>query len=168
MALARGPFNFRWGINLLTDIEEVSTEFEQDSEDYSTLQGNVYELDGPMKVALTATFLSTDIPTLAVLLPQYYVANGETLSTGETVTDAVGAIDVRPAACDEELVMEDLDIESCADPSNILRLKNMRTKIDSVELDNKVRKVIIRFVGEASSGQAVMQFFREGGINPQS
>ena len=168
MALARGPFNFRWGMNLLEDIEEVSMEFEQDSEDYQTIQGNTFELDGPMKVAMTATFLATDIPTLAVLLPQYYVAQGQSLSTGEAVTDSQGAIDVRAAACGEDLVFEDLDIESCASPSQILRLKNVRTKIDSVELDNKVRKVVIRFVGETPGGEAVMQFFRDGGINPQS
>lgn len=166
--IIRGPHDFTWGQNTISGIEDVDVEFEQDSEDYQTLQGNTYELDGPMKVAATITLLETDIPSLAALLPQYYVANGETLSTGEQVVDEEGAIDVKAAACDEALTFNDLDIASCSDPNNILRLVNVRTRIDSVEFDNKVRKVMIRFVGEPVSGDAVMQFYRAGGINPAS
>lgn len=165
--IIRGPQELSWGNNTLSGIEEIDVEYEQDSEDYETLQGNVYEVDGPMKVAATITLLDTDIPALAMLFPQYYVANGQTLSTGETVTDEDGAIDVKAAACDEELVFNDLDIVSCTE-GNTLRLKNTRTKVDGVEVDNKVRKVMVRFIGESPSGEAVMQFFKQGGINPAS
>lgn len=168
MALVRGPQELSWGNNTLSGIEEIDVEYEQDSEDYQTLQGNTYELDGPMKVTATITLLDTDVASLAVLLPQYFVANGSQLSTGETVTSTDGAIDVRAAACDEDLVFNDLDIKSCNDPRQVLRLVNVRTKVDGIEVDNKIRKVMIKFVGEAPSGSGVMQFFTEGGINPAS
>jgi hypothetical protein len=166
--LVRGPQTIKWGENEITDIEDISVEHEVDSEDFQTLQGNTYEVDGPMKVTATVTLLATDIASLAVLLPQYFVANGQVLSTGETVTDEEGAIDVRAASCDEELIFNNLDIESCSDPANVLRLVNCRTKVDGVEVDNKIRKVMIKFVGETASGEATMQFFKAGGISDVS
>lgn len=38
MALVRGPFNITWGGNTLLNVEEISVDYEQDSEDYSTVQ----------------------------------------------------------------------------------------------------------------------------------
>lgn len=166
--IVKGPQDIRLGNNTLKGIEDFTVEFEQDSEDYQTIQGGTYELDGPIKIGATATFLETDVPSLAVVVPQYYVPQGQDLSSGETVIDEQGAIDVRAAACDEDLIFNDLDIISCSNPANILRLKNVRTRVDSVEVDNKIRKVIIRFVGEPVQGEGVMQFFRQGGIDPMS
>jgi len=163
--LVRGPFNLKWGDNLLTDIEEIDVEHEISSDDFETLQGKTYEVDGAYKVGATITLLASDIPSLAAVLPQHFVENGQTLSTGETVNHADGAIDIHAASCDESLVHNNLDIISCANPANVLRIVNARTKVDGIEIDNKIQKVMVKFVGEAESDEATIQFFREGTIN---
>lgn len=164
MALVRGPFDITWGVNTLTNIEEISTEFEQDSEDYTTVQHQTFQLDGPIKASATLTLLASDVPALAAVLPQYVVVNGAQLSTGETVTDEDGAIDVAAAACDEDPIYNDLDIVSCGNPGQVFRLVNARTKVDSVEFDDKVRKVLVQFIGEPAPGEGNVQFFKEGTI----
>ena len=166
--LVRGPFNLKWGENQIEDVEEVSIEHEVDSEDFQTVQGQTIEVDGAYKVSATITLLASDIAALAALLPQYYVANGETMSTGETVENADGAIDVKAASCDESIVFNNLDISSCGDPANVLRLVNCRTKIDGIEIDNKLQKVMIKFVGESDANEATVQFFIDGTLNPIS
>lgn len=163
--LIRGPFTLKWGDNEINDVEEIEVEHEIDSEDYQTVQGRTLEVDGSYKVSATLTLLASDIPALAALLPQYFVADGQVLSTGETVNHAQGAIDVKAAQCDESLTYNNLDIISCAAaPANVLRIVNARTKIDSVEIDNKIQKVMVKFVGESAIDEATMQFFRQGTI----
>lgn len=162
--LVKGPFDLEWGGNTLTNVEEISVDFEQDSEDYSTVQHNTYQVDGPIKASVTLTFLASDVAALAVVLPQYHVANGGVLSTGETVSEANGAIDIKAAACGTNPVYNDLDIISCANPGHVARLVNARTKVDSIEFDDKLRKIMVQFVGEPAQGEASMQFFAEGTI----
>jgi hypothetical protein len=168
MAIIKGPFSIKWGQNTIEDIEDLSVEHTIDSEDFQTIQGKTIELDGAYKVSATMTLLASDIPVLAVLLPQHYVANGGVMSTGETVTNAAGAIDIKAAECDESVIDNDLDIISCNNPSTVLRLVECRTKIEGVEIDNKLQKVMIKFVGNAAASEATMQFFIEGGITPES
>lgn len=168
MAIIKGPFNLKWGSNTVADVEDISVEHNIDSAEFATLQGKSYEIDGAYKVSATITLLASDVPALAILLPQHFVAMGEQLSTGETVTDADGAIDIKAAACDEEAIENDLDILSCANPANTLRIVNCRTKIDGVEIDGKVQKVKIKFVGDAAADEATIQFFADGGITPES
>lgn len=165
MALARGPFDLTWGGNTLTNIEEIGTEYEVDSSDYQTVQHQTFELDGAMKASVTLTLLSNDVPALAVVLPQFHVFNGQTLSTGEVVVDASGAIDVVAASCDQSIIYNDLLITSCGNPGQVFRLVNARTKVDSIEFDDKIRKVMIKFVGEPDPGQASVQFFKEGTVS---
>lgn len=162
--LVKGPFNLKWGDNVIADVEEVDVEHEISSEDYETVQGNVRELDGPYKATATITLLASDIPALAALLPQHFVPNGGVLSTGETVNQADGAIDVAPGDCDTSTVYNNLDVISCASLAHVFRLVNARTKIEGIEFDNKVRKVMIKFVGEPAADEATVQFFREGTI----
>lgn len=163
--LIRGPFDLQWGDNVIADVEEISIEHEIDSEDYQTVQGRTLEIDGSYKVTATLTLLSSDIPTLSAILPQYFVPNGGIMSTGETVNNADGAIDVKAAQCDENLIFNHLDIISCANPANVLRIVNARTKIDGIEIDNKLQKVMVKFVGESAVDEATVQFFRQGTIN---
>lgn len=165
MALIRGPFTLRWGDNEITDVEEIEVEVEVDTEDLSTVQGNTYTLDGAYKATVTLTLLGSDLPILAALLPQNHVANGQVMSTGETVNYASGAIDVVPASCDTPLIFNHLDIISCGTPQNVFRLVNARTRIDTVEIDDKIQRVSIAFLGEPESGEAVVQFFKSGTIN---
>jgi hypothetical protein len=168
MALIRGPFTLTWGSNELQDIEEVELEHEVDSEDAQSIQGKTIELDGSFKATAIITLLATDIPALAVVLPQYFVAMGSELSTGEEVTDEDGAIDVVPRSCDEELIYNDLEIVACNDPADVLRIVNARTKIEGIEMDNKLRKVLVKFIGESAQDQATIQFYKTGGIGTVS
>lgn len=161
--LVTGKFTLTWGNNTLEDIEEIEVGYEQASEDYSTVQHYTYEVDGAIKATVNLTLLATDIPSLAAVLPQYFVANGETMSTGETVDSSVGAIDVVPTCAGT--TYNDLEIVSCDTPGQVLRLVNARTKIESIENDAMIRKVIVKFVGEAPEGQAPIQFFLSGGIS---
>lgn len=161
----RGPFDIKWGDNVIADIEELDLEHTIDSEDYQTVQGRTLEIDGSYKATVILTLLASDIPALAAILPQYFVPNGGILSTGETVNNAAGAIDIKPAACDDDIVFNNLDIISCGNPAQVLRITHARTKIEGVEIDNKVQKVMVKFVGEALPSEATMQFFRENTIN---
>lgn len=56
MALVKGPFDISWGGNTLANIEEIDVDYDQDSEEYTTVQHNTYEVDGPIKAAVTITF----------------------------------------------------------------------------------------------------------------
>lgn len=165
MALVRGPFDIQWGGNTLLNIEEIEIEYEQDSEDYTTVQHQTFQLDGPIKSTVTLTLLASDVAALAAVLPQYHVPNGGTMSTGETVNNAEGAIDVLALDCDTDPVYNDLDVISCANPGQVFRLVNARTKLDSIEFDDKIRKVMVQFVGEPAQGDGNVQFFKEGTIN---
>jgi len=122
MSLVRGPFDIKWGDNTLLNIEEISVDYEQDSEDYTTVQHQSIQLDGPIKSSVSLTLLASDVAALSVVLPQYHVSNGGVLSTGETVTNAYGAVDVVALDCDDTPVYNDLDIISCANPGEVFRL----------------------------------------------
>lgn len=162
MSIIRGPFEIKWGNNVITDVEELAVDHSIDSEEFETIQGKTIELDGVYKVSATLTLLASDVASLSVLLPQYFKANGETMSTGETVNDEDGAIDVVAASCDSSIVYNNLDIISCGNPSQVLRIVNARTKIEGIEVDNKIQKVMIKFVGESASSEATVQLFKEG------
>jgi hypothetical protein len=165
MAIIRGPFEIKWGDNIISDVEELDIEHEIATDDFETIQGKTYELDGNYKVTATLTLLASDLPILAALLPQHWIPNGGIMSTGETVNYAYGAIDVAPHDCDAELIHNNLDIISCANPANVLRVVSARTKLEGIEIDNKVQKVMVKFIGEANSDEATVQFFKQGTIN---
>ena len=162
--IVRGPFTLRWGDNVIQDVEEIDLEHEVASEDYETIQGKTITVDGSYRVSAVLTLLATDRAALAAIMPQYFVPNGGTLSTGETVNDANGAIDIKAAACDENLIFNNLDIESCANPAEVLRNVNARTRIEDIDIDNKVRKVMVRFIGESAPTEATLQFFEKNSI----
>ena len=167
--LVKGNFEIKWGANELYDISEISLDYEQNSNDYETVQGQTYTIEGAIKASVTLTLLKSDVESLAVVLPQYFVANGSQMSSGETVTDEAGAIDVQAASCDTAPTYNDLDVIACGDPGDVFRLKNARTVIDSMEFaDNSVRTVSIRFVGEPGPGVGNIQFFKEGTLSTVS
>ena len=165
MSLIRGPFTIKFGSNEIEDVEEIAIDHVIASEDYETVQGRTLEVDGPYKVSAVITLLASDLPVLAVCLPQHFVANGEVMSTGETVEKAAGAIDVVAHDCDTDIVYNDLDIMSCANPANVLRLVNCRTKLEGISVDNKIQKIMVKFVGESAAGEASVQMFKDGTIH---
>lgn len=164
MALVRGPYDLTWNGSTLSTIEEISVDYAQDSEDYTTVQHQTFELDGPIKASVTLTLLASDVAALRLVLPQYHVANGGTLSTGERVSEANGAIDVKALDCEDAVVYSDLDINACGSQSSVFRLVNARTRLDGVEFDDKVRKVMVKFIGEPAQTEATIQFFEENSI----
>jgi len=165
MSLVRGPFSIKWGDNTITDVEEVAIDHEVTSDEFTTVQGTTLEIDGAYKVSATLTLLASDIPALSALLPQYFVANGGVMSTGETVNNAEGAIDIKAASCDDSIVYNNLDITSCGNPGQVLRIVNARTRIEGIELDNVIKKVMIKFIGESASDEATVQIFKSGTIS---
>lgn len=169
MPIIRGPFNLTWGNNTLEDVEEINVDYAQDEEDYQTVQYQTRIVDGPVKVSVTITLLQTDVASLAAVLPQFHKTGGDTASTGETiVSDGTigtdGMIDVALQDCTDEIVYNDLDIESCGAPGQVTRLVNARTKLDDMEFDGKIQKVMVKFVGEAGDEEASLQFFNQGAL----
>ena len=62
MAFRKGPFSVLWNGNEVTDIEEIETTVEQDTEERTTVGGSTYEFDGSIKASATVTLLRSDIP----------------------------------------------------------------------------------------------------------
>lgn len=161
MALVKGPFNFKWGANTLSNVSEISVDYTVDTSDTTTLDGNKYTTQTGMSATVTLTLLDNDIASLATVLPQFYVPQGGTLSTGETVAQAQGAIDITAASCTTSDVYNQLDIYACGTNAQVMRLVRARTQIDSIDIGDGLRTVAVLFIGEPNSGDAVVQFLQD-------
>ena len=158
--LVKGPFVVKWGANTLTNVQDYSYDYSVDSNDYTTLDGRKTTLEGAISASVSVQLLRSDVASLATVLPQYYVAQGETMSTGEVVANADGAIDVVAASCNTTPVYNNLDIISCGTNATVVRLVNARTTIDSIDLqDSTVLTFTVKFVGEPAQGSAAVQVF---------
>lgn len=164
MSLAKGPFELEWNGNTLAGIESVDVTYDVSSNDIESVQGVTYTLFGAHKATVEITLLETDIASLAAVLPQYYVANGGTLSTGETVVSAAGAIDVVPGGCEAGAETASLIVTSCGNPGQVFRMVNATTEISGVALEDNVRKVSVTFTGAPTVGQSTIQFYAEGAV----
>ncbi|MCA9340787.1 MAG: hypothetical protein KDA17_07770, partial [Candidatus Saccharibacteria bacterium] len=147
--------------NQVNNVSDISVDYTVDTSDTSTLDGNKFTVQTGMSATVTLTLLDNDIASLAVLLPQYYVAQGEALSTGETVGNAAGAIDVVAASCTTSDVFNQLDVYACGTNAQVLRLVNCRTQIESIDVSDGIRTVAVQFIGEPASGEAVVQFLAD-------
>lgn len=156
MSLVKGPFRFKWGDNQLTNISEISTDFAVETSETTTLDGGSFSVQTGMTASVTLTLLDNDVASLATILPQYYVATGGTLSTGEVVSSPDGAIDIVAASCAAVEIHNPLDVYDCTG-GQVMRLVNARTQIDTVDIGDGLRTISVMFVGEPSGGQAVMQ-----------
>lgn len=161
MALVKGPFNFKWGANEINNVSEASFDYSVDTNDTTTLDGNKFSVQTGMGANVSLTLLDNDISSLAMLLPQFYVPMGGTLSTGQTVAQPQGAIDIVAASCTTSEVYNQLDIYACGTNAQVLRLPRCRTQVESVELADGLRTVVVQFVGEPLSGKAVVQFLQD-------
>lgn len=165
MSLVKGPFDLQWGSNLLAGINSVKTTYKVNSSNYETVQGNDYTVYGSHLATIEIELIETDIASLAAALPQYFVANGGTLSTGEIVTDVNGAIDIVPGGLITPPA-HGLIITSSGSPSQIARLVNATSEISAVDIDGaKLRRVSVIFTGSPASNEATMQFFKSGAIS---
>lgn len=160
----RGPFDVEWGVNELRGVEELDIDTDVDTEDYSNIDWSRFSVEGGTLVTVTMTFNKADMSLLAAVLPQYFVPMGGTMSTGETVTSADGAIDYALKDCDDNLY-NPLDIVSCGNPGQVLRIPNARTRINGMDNDDKLRKIMVDFIGEPDGGIAAFQIFAQGGLS---
>lgn len=157
MALVKGPFSLKWGSNPILDVSEIGFNYDVATNDYETVDGRTYTIDGAITASIDVTLLSSDVDALKTILPQYYVAKGSKLSTGETVQDDDGAIDIVAASCDTTNTNYNLDIIACTGEST--RLVNARTSLSTVDIaDNSLRTVTITFRGEPEQGEGIIQF----------
>lgn len=165
MALVKGPFTLKWGSNTLTNVKEISTNYDVESSDFKTLDGRTFKIEGAHSASVEVTLLESDVAAIRTILPQYYVAKNAKLSTGETVNNDAGAIDIVAAKCDTTTTSYDLEIVSCN--GQVTRLVNARSALSSTEFeDNVVRTVTITFTAEPKAGQAALQFFGDGHLTP--
>lgn len=158
----RGPFNVKWGDTTIEDIESLDIEYDVTREEYESNAGNIYELERGIKSAVRLTLLATDLDSLKVLLPQYFVATGGELADGSYVVDERGAIDILPGDCDVEDEYHDLLITACGDPGEIFKLMHARSTIERFEI-GKIRKVVIKLIGEPEPSQSVVQLLGDQG-----
>jgi hypothetical protein len=154
--IVRGPFSLTWGDNTLDDIESIDINYQTNSEIYAANSGLVYQIDKSMQANVTLTLLANDIASLAVVLPQYYVAQGGELGDGSFVSDSRGAIDIRADDCDTEPIYNDLIVTSCGNPSESFKLLSARTIIEGFEI-GKIRKIVVKFIGEPDAGKSLIQ-----------
>ena len=157
--LVKGPFSLKWGDNPILDVSEIAFNYDVATNDYETVDGRTYTIEGAITASIELTLLSSDVAALSTILPQYYVPQGGTMSTGETVTAEEGAIDIVAAQCDTENINRNLDIISCT--GDVTRLVKARTSLSTVDIaDNSLRTVTITFRGEPEQGEGIIQFFK--------
>ncbi len=160
MTLIKGPFTIRYGDVTIEDIEEIELDQEITSTDYESAKGVNFEIDRTYKASATLTLLATDIALLAAILPQHVVPYGDTTSTGEVVEDLGGMIDIVPRKCNPVTLYAPLDIISCSNQSQKTRIVNCRAKFAGMDISSKLQKIMVKFIGEAAPGQAVIQISR--------
>ena len=156
--LVKGPFSIKWGENPVVDVSEIGFNYDVATNDYQTVDGRTYTVDGAITASIDLTLLASDVEALSAILPQYYVAEGQKMSTGETAPEG-GAIDIVAAQCDTTNTNYDLDIISCN--GEVTRLVNARTSLSTVDIaDNALRTVTVTFRGEPEQGEGIIQFFK--------
>ena len=174
MALVKGPFTIKWRDTEgdaskdieIKDVSEISFEYDVETNDYSTVDGRTYTIDGAITASVELTLLASDVATLGTIFPQYFKAQGETMSTGEPVECEEGAIDIVAASCDTSEDLRDLDIVSCN--GQITRLVKAKTSLSSQDFeDNSLRTVTVTFRGQPGSGEAAVQFFKDQCLGPK-
>lgn len=156
--LVKGPFSIKWGANPVVDVSEIGFNYDVATNDYQTVDGRTYTVDGAITASIDLTLLASDVEALSAILPQYYVQEGQKMSTGETAPEG-GAIDIVAAQCDTTNTNYDLDIISCN--GEVTRLVNARTSLSTVDIaDNALRTVTVTFRGEPEQGEGIIQFFK--------
>ena len=158
MAIVKGPFNLIWGKNVLTDVESVDLSFETEGNDYTTMDGRSFSLQRAISASATISILASDAASLAPIIPQFAKMSGATMSSGEIVEYGAVAIDMLADSCEVSEDKYDLDIISCSDPTQVLRLKSCTTSVSGVTFENNQARVIeITFTGEPDQRIAAYQ-----------
>lgn len=169
--IARGPYTLSWGDNTITNVTEIAVNYDVATNDYETVQGQNYTFDGAITASVDLTLLATDVDTLRVIFPQYYKVPGDTMSTGEKVSeDSEGAIDIVAASCETTDIVYPLDVISCN--GEVFRLVNAKTSLSSVDIDGTgARTLTVSFRGvpaDDGTSVAAAQMFAQGTLEPES
>ena len=167
--LVRGPYTLKWGENTIEGVTEISLNYDVATNDYETVQGQTFTVDGAITASVELTLLYSDVDSLRLLFPQYYKEKGETMSTGEEVLADEGAIDIEAAKCGETDVLYPLDILSCN--GEVFRLTNAKTSLSGMDIDGAAaRTVTVTFRGMPADEGAIasVQLFPKDGISTES
>lgn len=165
MGRVHSPFTIKWGDNTIVGVENVDVTYTINDSSYNLLDNRVVRIDGAREAIAQVTLLETDVASLAALLPQNFVDNGGVMSTGETVSEANGALDFTASDCGASIVHNDFDVIGCGAPGEVFRLVNARSRFSSVEVDGTIMKVIVEFIAEPANGEAAIQRFKDGTIS---
>jgi len=158
----KGPFTVRFGATTITDVMDYSPSFDVTSNDYTTIDGRTSTITTGIKASVELQLRGLTPSAVAAVLPQYYKAHDEVLSTGQTVTNADGAIDIVPAACSEEDIANDLDILDCT--GNLaVRINSAVATLSSIDMqDGALLTITVAFTGQPGQGEAVAQILGGG------
>lgn len=164
----KGPFTVRFGATVITDVMDYSPSFDVTSNDYTTIDGRTTTITTGIKASVEIQLRGVTPSAVAAVLPQYFVAHGETLSTGQEVTNEDGAIDIVPAACSDDDIANDLDIVDCT--GNLaVRINNAVASISSIDMqDSSLLTITVAFTGQPNQGEAVAQILGGGDTSPES
>lgn len=165
MALVKGPFTIKYGSVELQDVSEISWDYSSDSTQPTTIDGRTYDIPTTTSASVEITLLGADIEALSLIFPQYAVAAGGTMSTGETTT--YPAFDLKAmSACGSTSLEEDLEIIGC---DTTTRLVNASAKISSIDYqDNVVQTVAVKFTGMPEQNQGIIQLYKNGSLSEAS
>lgn len=161
MALVTGPFTIKYGSVEIQDVSELSWDYSSDSTQPTTIDGRTFDIPTTTSASVTITILGADIAALSEIFPQYAVAAGGTMSTGEKTT--YDAFDLKAmSACGSTALEEDLEIVGC---DTTTRLVNARAKISSISYeDNVVQTVEVTFTGMPSQNQGIIQMYKNNSL----
>lgn len=154
-----GPWDIEVAGIILGEIESLNFTYGVKSDTFDSLQGQSTTVYGAHSAEIEATFLETDITSLKAAIPQYWVPNGATLSTGEVITDPNGGIDIVPGNTGNP---RDLILVSANNPGQVMRLNDTTSEMSGVDITGTIRKVKVKFNCQPTAEQALLQFFKEG------
>src|SRR6478672_7792707 len=137
-----GPWDIEVGGTILGEIESLNFTYAVKSDTFDSLQGQSTTIYGAHSSEIEITLLDTDITSLKAAIPQYWVANGATLSTGEVITDANGGIDIVPGNTGTP---RDLILVSANNPGQVMRLNDTTSEISGVDVTATIRKIKVKF-----------------------
>ena len=153
----KGPFTARFGAVSITDILDYSPSVDVTTNDYTTIDGRTLTPQAGINASVEVQLRNATVDAIAAVLPQYWVESGDQLSTGQTVENTDGAIDVVAAACAEEDITHDLDLLDCTGQL-ALRLVRAKASLTNLEIqDSNLLTATITFNGQPAQGEAVLQ-----------
>ena len=67
MALVKGPFTLKWGSNVLTNVSEMSMNYDVESSDFKTVDGRTFKIEGAHSASIEIKLLESDVAAIRVI-----------------------------------------------------------------------------------------------------